>query len=452
MTDLRLPALERRRAGVLLHLASLEAPLGAGGRAFIDWMAQAGFTVWQFLPIGPTGEDGSPYFARSDFAGNPAFLEPGKIEVDPEERAVFAQTTGEWLQDYALFEVLGARFGGQPWWSWPTELRDRNPDALQQVMSAESEAIEQVRRQQLEFFVQWRRLRAYAHSRGIRLFGDLPFYVGPMSAETWMHREQFQLDPTGRASAVAGVPPDYFSARGQIWGNPLYDWSRLERERFAYWRARVAAQLSRLDLLRIDHFRAFAAHWAVPAGASEAKGGEWRPTPGRELLAALRDEIGDLPIVAEDLGLITADVVALRRDFQLPGMRVLQFAFDGSPDNPHLPQRIGADCVAYTGTHDNDTTVGWYRGLTESARQYVDEAMGGGPQSVPDAFNRAVLGSAATLAVIPAQDVLGLGSEARLNTPGTQGPRNWRWQLPRGALTPALAGYWHSLNTACGRA
>ena len=452
MTGLRLATLDRRRAGVLLHLGSLDAPLGPGGRAFIDWLAEAGFSVWQFLPVGPTGADRSPYFARSDFAGNTDFLDPAApIEALAEEHTAFAEATRDWLEDYALFEVLSESLGGRPWWSWPDELRERSPAALQRARREHAAETERIRLDQFAFFLQLRRLRDYAHSRGVRLFGDLPFYVGPMSAETWMYREQFQLDAVGRATAIAGVPPDYFSESGQVWGNPLYDWQTLRRERFAYWRVRVQAQLARVDLLRIDHFRAFAAHWAVPAGAPDARSGRWCPTPGRELLQILRQETGELPIVAEDLGFITEDVLALRRDFGLAGMRVLQFGFDGSPENPHLPHRIDADCVVYTGTHDNDTTLGWYQSLTEPAREYVDRVMGTGPDAMPEALARAALESAATLAMLPAQDLLGLGSEARLNTPGTQGPWNWRWRLPAGALTAQLARHWGQLNGTCGR-
>lgn len=456
MTDViehSLPVLERRRAGVLLHLSSLEAPLGRGGRAFIDWLAEAGFSVWQFLPVGPTGPDGSPYFARSDFAGNPAFLDPADSpQADPAESAAFTEATREWLEGYALFEVLSEAYGGKPWWRWPLELRDRAPAALKRVGRERSQRIERIRREQLAFFVQWRRLREYARARGVRLFGDLPFYVGPVSAETWMWRNQFQLDATGRPSAVAGVPPDYFSDTGQVWGNPLYDWQALQREDFAYWRSRVAAQLARVDLLRIDHFRAFAAHWAVPQDAPDSRGGRWCPTPGRELLTRLRREFGELPIVAEDLGLITEEVVALRKDFGIAGMRVLQFGFDGSSDNPHRPQRIPTDCVVYTGTHDNDTTLGWYQSLDRATRQNVDRAMGPGSHAMPEALIREALDSVGQLAVIPAQDLLGLGSEARLNTPGTQGPRNWRWRLPAGALSGQLARYWGRINRECGRA
>ena len=453
MTPRRLPTLDRRRCGVLLHLGSLPAPLGHGGRAFIDWLAEAGFSVWQFLPLGPTGADRSPYFARSDFAGNAEFLDrAAPPEALAEEHRAFEQATWDWLDDYAMFEVLSGRLGGACWWSWPEELRERSAAALDRIRQAHAAEIERIRLEQFAFFVQWRRLREYAAARGVRLFGDLPFYVGPMSAETWMYRGQFQLDALGRPTAIAGVPPDYFSETGQVWGNPLYDWPVMQRERFAYWRARLEAQLARVDLLRIDHFRAFAAHWAVPAGAPDARSGRWCPTPGRELLQILREETGELPIVAEDLGFITEDVLALRRDFGLAGMRVLQFAFDGSPDNPHLPQRIETDCVVYTGTHDNDTTLGWYRSLPEPARRYVDQVIGPGSVAMPEALARQALDSAGQLAIIPAQDLLGLGSEARLNTPGTQLPQNWRWQLPADALTPQLARHWGQLNRLCGRA
>ena len=443
---------DRRRAGVLLHLASLEAPLGRGGRAFIDWLADAGFSVWQFLPLGPTGPDRSPYFARSDFAGNPALLDPGGPAGDAAQRAAFEAATLRWLEDYAQFEAISKRFAGSPWWQWPAPLARRDDGALVAIRRECAAELERIRAEQFAFFVQWHRLRCYAHARGVRLFGDLPFYVGPMSAETWADRRQFQLDETGRPAAVAGVPPDYFSEDGQVWGNPLYDWPAMQRDGFAFWRARLGAQLARLDVLRIDHFRAFAAHWAVPAGARDARGGQWRPTPGRELLERLREECGALPVVAEDLGLITPEVTALRKDFALPGMRVLQFAFDGSPHNPHLPSRIETDCVVYTGTHDNDTALGWYLSLDEHTRGYVDRTLGVTRESMPEAMARAALATAGQLAVIPAQDLLGLGSEARLNTPGTHNARNWSWQLPAGALTPELADHWRPIVQSCDRA
>lgn len=449
---MRLPVLDRRRAGVLLHLGSLEAALGRGGRAFIDWLAEAGFTVWQILPAGPTGPDGSPYWVRSDFAGNPAFLDPAELpDPGPAEYAAFVAEAEPWLDDYALFEAISAAHSGAPWWTWPAELRDRVPAALDRVKYDLVAELQRTRQEQYAFFVQWRRLRAHARARGVRILGDLPFYVAPHSAETWAHREQFQLDAEGRPAAVAGVPPDYFSQTGQLWGNPLYAWQAMRADNFAYWRARVLAQLERVDLLRIDHFRALAAHWAVPAGAPDARGGQWHLTPGEDLLRLLMDELGDLPIVAEDLGVITDDVVALRKGFGLPGMRVLQFAFSGEGDNPHLPHMHEHDSVVYTGTHDNDTTLGWYRSLDEETRRRVDSLLGAAPAAMPEALIREALGSVGQLAIIPVQDLLGLGPEARLNTPGTV-DGNWRWHLTPGALTPQLARHFAQLNRMYGRA
>jgi 4-alpha-glucanotransferase len=449
---MRLPVLERRRAGVLLHLGSLEAALGRGGRAFIDWLAEAGFSVWQILPLGPTGADGSPYWVRSDFAGNAAFLDAAEMpEVRPADYAAFLDETRDWLTDYALFEALSTAHGGAPWWTWPAQLRERSPAALARASQELAGQLNRIRHEQFAFFTQWRRLRDHARSRGVRLLGDLPFYLAPHSAETWSHREQFQLKPDGQPAVVAGVPPDYFSDTGQLWGNPLYDWQTMRHDHFAFWRARVLEQLERVDLLRIDHFRALAAHWAVPAGAPDARAGQWHLTPGAELLRLLLDELGDLPIVAEDLGVITEDVVALRKGFGLPGMRVLQFAFGGDGDNPHLPHMHERDSVIYTGTHDNDTTLGWYRGLDEETRRRVDTLLRLPPGLMPDALIREALGSVGQLAVIPAQDLLALGSEARLNTPGTVAG-NWTWRLPDGALTGQLAGYFAQLNRMYGRA
>ncbi|HVW70963.1 MAG TPA: 4-alpha-glucanotransferase [Steroidobacteraceae bacterium] len=444
MTDTRLPVFDRRRAGVLLHLGSLPDALGRGGRAFIDWLAAAGFSGWQILPVGPTGADGSPYWVRSDFAGNPVFIDSGEWP-DQGGLGEFLAASAHWLEDYALFEVLSFVQGGAPWWSWAPQWRDRAPEALAHLRQQYAAELDRVKNVQFAFFVQWRRLREHARARGVRLFGDLPFYVAPDSAETWAHRDQFQLDATGQPAAVAGVPPDYFSQTGQLWGNPLYDWDVLRRDQFRLWRRRVASQLQRVDVLRIDHFRALAAHWAVPAGAPDARSGEWRPTPGEELLGLLWQDLGDLPIVAEDLGVITPDVDALRKEFGLPGMRVLQFAFSGESTNPHLPHMHERDSVVYTGTHDNDTTLGWYASLPPHARQQVDDFLRLTPGSMPDALIRAALGSVGGLAIVPVQDLLSLGSEARLNTPGTAAG-NWSWRLAPGALTGELAGHFRHLN------
>jgi 4-alpha-glucanotransferase len=452
MVSQRLTVLDRRRAGVLLPLSALEAPLGRGGRGFIDWLAAAGFSVWQILPVGPTGADGSPYWVRSDHAGNPQLLDPAEL---PDEHAPiaaeFLAATAGWLPDYVLFEALSAAYGGAPFWRWPAPLRDREPQALAPARNRLAAQVCRIEREQYAFDLQWQRLRDYAHARGVRLFGDLPFYVSPSSAETWAHREMFQLTPTGEPAVVGGVPPDYFTALGQLWGNPVYDWRALERTGFAWWVARVGAQLARLDLLRLDHFRALCAYWAVPAAAPDARGGAWCPTPGRQLLERLRQELGDLPLAAEDLGVITPDVLALRDAFGLPGMRVLQFGFDGTPDNPHVPYRHERNSIVFTGTHDNNTSLGWYTDLDGDTRARVDNYFGIPPATMPAALIRAALGSVAQLAVIPAQDMLALGSQARLNSPGTSSG-NWQWRLPAGALTAELARSFAQLNGSFGRA
>lgn len=441
----------RRRAGALLHLTCLDGALGRGGRAFIDWLAQAGFSVWQFLPLGPTGADGSPYRVRSDSAGNPALIDPDeRPPLDTGEFEDFRRSSTAWLPDYACFEALSSLHGGAPWWEWPAEHRDRAPRALAAVRRAQAERVRAIEVEQFSFAWQWRRLREHARARGVLLFGDLPFYVAPDSAETWTQRAQFQLDDAGRARAVAGVPPDYFSELGQLWGNPLYDWEVMRRDGFKFWRERVRSQLERVDLLRIDHFRALAAHWAVPAGASDARAGSWRHTPGWALLRRLREDLGRLPLVAEDLGVITPDVEDLRRGFELPGMRVLQFAFDGSSDNPHLPHRHERETIICTGTHDNDTTVGWYRSLDAESARRVDFYLGSSPGEMPGALVRAALASVGALAVVPVQDVLALGSEARFNTPSTAAG-NWRWRLPPGALSAELGGRYRHLNAVYGR-
>ena len=449
---MRLPVFDRRRSGVLLPMSALEAALGRGGRAFIDWLVEAGFSLWQILPVGPVGADLSPYWVRSDCAGNPAFLDLGELP-DPNAPigADFLAASSPWLRDYALFEALTRSQGGAPFWRWPSSLREREPVALANAATTLAGEVSRIEREQYAFYVQWNRLREYARSRGVRIFGDLPFYVGPSSVETWAHRELFQLAPNGEPAAVGGVPPDYFSELGQLWGNPVYNWHALEYSGFAWWLARVRAQLLRLDLLRLDHFRALAAYWAVPAGAADARGGAWLSTPGAQLLERLRSEFPDLPLVAEDLGVITADVLALKEGFGLPGMRVLQFGFDGEPGNVHVPFRHVRESVVYTGTHDNDTTLGWYASLDQDTRARVDLYLAVAPGGMPEALVRAALGSVGQLAVIPAQDLLGLDSAARFNTPGTS-VGNWTWRLPDGALTPQLARQYARLNEIFGRA
>jgi 4-alpha-glucanotransferase len=447
----RLPVFDRRRAGVLLALSSLEAPLGRGGRAFIDWLSASGFSVWQVLPVGPTGPDGSPYWVRSDHAGSAALLDVHELPAAEDAAAAqFYAQSGAWLPDYALFEALERAHGGAPFWQWPAALRDRDPQALLHARGELGIDIGRIEREQYAFHVQWSRLRAYARERGVRLFGDLPFYVAPSCAETWAHRGLFQLATDGAPAAVGGVPPDYFSPTGQLWGNPLYDWGAMNAQGFAWWVARVGAQLARLDLLRLDHFRGLAAHWAVPAAAPDARAGAWHASPGAAVLGRLRAVFADLPLVAEDLGVITDDVIALMQHFALPGMRVLQFAFDGNPTNPHLPYEYVRECVAYTGTHDNNTALGWYAAMDAVTRQRVDFFLRCDASAMPEALVRAALASVARLAVVPLQDILGLGSVARFNTPGTI-VGNWQWQVPTGVLTAELAQHCASLNASFGR-
>ena len=453
MTD---RVLDRRRSGVLLHPTCLigteRGALGAAARGFIDWLAQAGFSVWQVLPLGPPGGGGSPYWARSDFAGHVALIDRSELPDPAAQRAdyeAFRNASRDWLDDYVLFEALAQQFQ-RPWWEWPPELRAREPAARERVAHERAADLEQRRIEQWYFDWQWRALRRHAAERGVRLFGDLPIYVAPDSVSTWAQPQQFRLLPDGRPALLAGVPPDYFSADGQLWGNPLYDWQRAQQDQFAFWRARLAVQLRRFDLVRIDHFRGLAAYWAVPAGAQTAREGHWEPAPGQALFRALQADLPQLPLVAEDLGVITADVDALRREFGLPGMRVLQFGFDGSGTNPHLPHNYSSDVVAYAGTHDNDTTLGWFRSLGAQERTRVEFYLRSDPEHVLESMLRATLGSVAQLAILSVPDLLQLGSEARFNTPGTaQG--NWSWRLPPGALTPALASVHTALNRIYGR-
>jgi 4-alpha-glucanotransferase len=452
--------LERRRSGVLLHPTSLltgdcadaRGALGAAARGFIDWLAQAGFSIWQVLPLGPPGGGGSPYWARSDFAGQASMIDCNELpdlNAQHSDFESFRAAHEDWLEDYVLFEAMADRFKAA-WWDWPEQFRARDPKAMYRFARESREQLERRRLEQWQFDWQWRALRGYAAARGVFLFGDLPIYVAPDSVATWAARAQFQLDADGRPALLAGVPPDYFSADGQLWGNPLYDWGQAERDGFSFWRTRLAHQLQRFDLVRIDHFRGLAGYWAVPAAAKTAREGRWCPAPGQALFQALRADFPDLPLVAEDLGVITPDVEQLRVAFHLPGMRVLQFGFDGSPDNPHLPHNYLRDVVAYTGTHDNDTTVGWYRSLERADAQRVEFYLRTEPAALAETMARAVLASVAQLAVIPVQDLLQLGSQARFNTPGTA-TGNWSWRLPVGSLTAALAVHFASLNHVFGR-
>jgi len=471
----------RRRAGVLLHPTSLPGPfdagvLGADAHRFVDWLGEAGFRLWQVLPLGPVGDSLSPYQSVSAFAGDPRLLDPGdgatgsdwparaerlhgawqhfKADAPAAERQefqAFFAAGRSWLLPYALFGAARRRHGDGGWWTWPAPVRRREPGAISDLLAGERDGVQETVFQQWLFDRQWQALRQRARHHGIELLGDLPMYVDLDSADVWWHRDQFRVDADGGTEAVAGVPPDYFSAEGQLWGNPLYDWPAMQADGFRWWVSRVSTQLRRFDYLRIDHFRALEAFWEVPAGARTARSGTWRPAPGDALLRALGTACGGQPFLAEDLGTITPEVHALRRRFGLPGMLVAQFAFDGSADNPYLPANQVADAVVYTGTHDNDTTLGWYQALDDRARDYVHRVLGCAPDRMPGALLRSVWHSPAEVAVFPWQDLLGLGSAARMNVPATV-TGNWTWRFRWDQVPAALAGECRRQNAEAGRA
>jgi len=436
------PVLARRGAGILLHPTSLpDGRIGNAAFTFADFLQRAGCRTWQVLPLGPTGHARSPYSLLSSFAGSvgPLGQKPSRhTDVTAAELADFVESEQGWLPDYALFVLLKKQSSDIPWWQWPAGARDRQPAELSTLRKRYAGEVDAVYRAQFRFAREWEALRRYANDRDILMYGDLPMFPVADSVDVWVNRRLFKLDADGRAGVTAGVPPDLFAADGQSWGNPVFDWERMLDEDFRWWRERVAHELRRFDLLRWDHFRGLVATWEIPRGAKTAREGEWREVPGRELLTALRRNLGALPLIAENLGVITADVEQLRRDFGLPGMHVFQFAFDGTADNPHLPENHDEHGVAYTGTHDNDTTLGWFRSLDGEVRQQVLDETGGLEQEMPWPAIRAVLGSRARLSVVPMQDYLSLDSEHRMNRPGVA-EGNWGWQMRAGDLTDQLA-------------
>jgi 4-alpha-glucanotransferase len=435
------------------------------------------------LPVGPTGYGNSPYSAQSAFAGNPNLVSRERLVADglltgadrarpPGEQlqAAFAGAAGAvldegfatearaWVDDFALYRAIKAAHGHVQWTRWPPPLRDRHPDALARFRDAHAGELDFERFVQARFFTDWRALRAYAHARGVALIGDLPIFLAHDSADVWLNRGQFHLDEAGEPTLVAGVPPDYFSATGQRWGNPLYRWAEMRATGFAWWIARFRAALALFDAVRLDHFIGYTRSWAIPAGEPTAVKGKWRPGPGARFFKAVGDALGELPLIAEDLGLVTPAVESLRTRFGFPGIKLLQFAFGTDPQGPSfLPHNYPREAVAYTGTHDNDTTVGWFSDLGTAGRgaqgarerraalRYLgapddearDEARDEG-REIHWRMIRAIMASVANVAIIPAQDLLGLGSEARMNHPGTP-TGNWEFRLAPGALTPAIA-------------
>lgn len=428
---------DTHHAGLLLHPTSLPSGTLVDAERWLDFLQAAGFGVWQMLPLGLPLVGLSPYQCASAFAVNPILFPYAR--ADMRGFADWRAMQRHWLDDYARFMVIKGEHGGASWTDWPQNLRDRDPNTLADFDAGHAEALTAVMVEQYCAAVHWQGIRTAAAERGIKLFGDMPIFVAHDSADVWARRDLFLLDAAGHPTVVAGVPPDYFSETGQRWGNPHYNWSRMQTDDFAWWRARLRAHFDWFDLLRIDHFRGLAAAWTIPAAEPTAIHGVWVEAPGAALLQAIADEMGELPLVAEDLGIITPDVTALRHQFGLPGMGVLQFAFDDHADNPHKPQNVHPDTVYYTGTHDNDTTLGWWRSLPEHARQQVMRQLGvSDPDAVPDVMIDTVLGSPAALAILPMQDVLRLGSEARMNTPGTDAG-NWTWRFEWDDLSSDLA-------------
>jgi 4-alpha-glucanotransferase len=480
---------EYRASGLLLHVTSLPSPYGIGdlGRTAFSWVDRlhdAGQRWWQALPLGPTGYGNSPYQSPSSFAGNTLLISPedlisdGLLEAsdgDSHFRAdvvdydsvipfknrllqkvwtkfkagerkdlrpaydEFCAQQANWLEDYALFRALKAKYDGAYYLEWPAELVQRRPDALSGARRELASQIDQVRLAQFLLFRQADQLKEHAHAKGVSLIGDLPFFVSPDSSDVWANPELFLLDDERRPRFVAGVPPDYFSAQGQLWGNPVYNWDRLRSTDYRWCLERLRALLAHVDVIRLDHFRGFAAAWHVPAGAQTAQSGQWVPGPGASFFQAVEAELGRLPFIAEDLGLITPDVQALRDQFQVPGTRVLQFAFDGHADNPYLPRNFIPDTVVYTGTHDNAPTRQWYEELPDFERQnlwsYLERPPGETAEAAP-ALMRLAWSSMAALAMAPLQDLLNLGSGARMNVPG-RADGNWRWRSSEAMLSGA---------------
>ncbi len=496
--------LTSRSSGILLHPTSFPSPFGIGdfgeeAYRFLDFLIESEQKIWQILPLGPTGYGNSPYMCYSALAGNTLLISPEKLveagwlsaedlvnlpyfpveKIDYDlviatkipllqkaatnfkVRATAAELSGfqdfyrqqTWLDDYTLFMAIKDAHNGESWHLWESDIAQRQPEAMQKWATKLSAEIYYHKFTQYIFFSQWQALKKYANENGIKIFGDIPIYISHDSADVWAQPKIFCLEEeTGEVAQMAGVPPDYFSATGQLWGNPVYNWEELEKTNFQWWIDRVKATLQQVDILRIDHFRGFQAFWSVPKGEETAIEGEWIDAPGDALFTVLAEKLGKLPIVAEDLGVITPEVEALRDKFQFPGMKILQFAFDSDRANPFLPfNYIRRNCVVYTGTHDNDTTVGWYveRSIEEQAR--VNDYLGCTvPEGIHWSLIRLAMGSVANTAIFPLQDIFGLDTDARMNVPSVA-EGNWSWRYSKEMLIPWLSNHLKHLTYLYGR-
>lgn len=493
---------KERSGGILLHPTSLPGNYGIGtlgqeSRKLIDFLVKARQKIWQILPLGPTGFADSPYQCFSSIAGNPLLIDLellvaeglldahdlksvktvqdglvnyGKVisakypllkkaslsfhtkagKIEKERYYHFLDNNSYWLPDYALFMAIKEHFSQKPWYQWDEPLKMKNEQALSPYFALLHDKIEFQKFVQYIFFKQWMAVKDYAHQHSIRIIGDIPLYVAHDSVDAWANPEIFQFDNKKDPISVGGVPPDYFSATGQLWGNPLYRWDKLGEDGYRWWITRIKANLVLYDIVRIDHFRGLAAYWAVPYGEKTAIKGEWIPCPGKALLHAVQKEFGDLPIIAEDLGVITPDVEDLRDSFGLPGMKILQFAFDSNEDNDYLPFNYPKNCIVYTGTHDNDTVKGWYAAAKKEDKKLVLDYLHSDGKEINWDFIRLAWASVAYTAIIPMQDLLGLPNEARMNLPGTT-INNWMWRIKPDHLNDDLAERLANMTALYGR-
>lgn len=497
---------ERRTSGILLHPTSLPSPFGIGDLGkeaykFIDFLVASQQQIWQILPLGPTGYGNSPYLSYSALAGNPLLISLEKLVADgllsssdltnlPEfpadkvdyEKVIatklpllklasknfqtksdatiraklqeFGDRYSHWLDDYALFMAIKDELNNASWHTWPPEIANRQPEALVEWTARLSQEVFYHKFTQFQFYSQWQELKHYANEKGIKIFGDIPIYVAHDSVDVWANPSIFCLDPeTKEAALMAGVPPDYFSETGQLWGNPVYNWEELEKTHFKWWIQRIEATLEYVDLVRIDHFRGFESFWAVPQGETTAMVGKWILAPGEKFFTILKDKLGELPIVAEDLGVITPEVEALRDQFKFPGMKILQFAFDSDRANPFLPYNYtNRNCIVYTGTHDNDTTLGWWHNRNAEEQARVSDFLGFVcPEAINWSLMRLAMSSVANMAIFPLQDVLSLGSDNRMNTPGVA-EGNWQWRYHSLALNSEIRDRLGHITYLYGRA